>query len=129
MVWRKRKQASNRFAVYNQSATLLNVHDIYSAHELDLIKQFNIAIGLDCGGLDILRDTVDGRIYIVDVNKTDIGPLIALSWSDKMKSLKILGAGLRSWLIKRDANFQTLSTTQIEVSAASESCGSANFNS
>ena len=129
LVWRKRKQASNRFAVYNQSATLLNVNDVYSAHELDLIKQFNIAIGLECGGLDILRDRNDGRIYIVDVNKTDIGPLIALSWSDKMKSLKILGAALRSWLIERDASLQTLSTTQIAVSAASESCGSANFNS
>ena len=46
------------------------------------------------GGLDILRDRQDGQIYIVDVNKTDLGPLIALSWVDKIRSMTRLGRAL-----------------------------------
>ena len=45
---------------------------------------------LDWGGMDVLRDKGDGRIYVVDVNKTDMGPPIALSIADKSKSVAIL---------------------------------------
>lgn len=100
-VWRKRKQANKRFGIVNQSATLHDVAEIFSADEVKLIIAFNAAMGLDCGGLDILRDQADGRIYIVDVNKTDLGPLIALSWADKMSSMKRLGFALRVWLMER----------------------------
>ena len=102
-VWRKRKQADRRFAIQNDSATLHKVGDIFSAAEIDLIVAFNAVMGLECGGLDILRDRDDGRIYIVDVNKTDVGPLIALTWSVKMKSMRLLGQALRTWLLSRQA--------------------------
>jgi hypothetical protein len=101
LVWRKRKQADKRFGIVNQSATLHDVADIFSADEVKLIVVFNAAMGLDCGGLDILRDQADGRIYIVDVNKTDLGPLIALSWADKMTSMKRLGFAFHAWLMAR----------------------------
>jgi hypothetical protein len=103
LVWRKRKQANKRFGIENQSATLHAVTDIFSGEEIALIVAFNVAMGLECGGLDILRDKADGRIYIVDVNKTDVGPLIALTWPVKMKSMQILGNALRAWLIKHRA--------------------------
>ena len=51
-------------------------------------------MGLDWGGLDVLRDRADGRIYVVDVNKTDVGPVIALSWTDKMRSMRLLGQAM-----------------------------------
>ena len=51
-------------------------------------------MGLDWGGLDVLRDRVDGRLYVVDVNKTDVGPVIALSWTDKMRSMRLLGQAM-----------------------------------
>ena len=44
---------------------------------------------LDWGGLDILRDK-DGRIYVVDVNKTDMGPPITLPLGDKLKATGLL---------------------------------------
>jgi hypothetical protein len=102
-VWRKRKQADKRFGIHNDSATLHNVDEIFSAHEVTQIIAFNAAMGLECGGLDILRDQADGRIYIVDVNKTDVGPLIALKWPVKMASMALLGQALRAWLIERRA--------------------------
>ena len=100
-VWRKRKQADKRFGIHNDSATLHKVEEIFSPKEIALIVAFNAAMGLECGGLDILRDREDGRIYIVDVNKTDVGPLIALKWSAKMASMNLLGQALRSWLVER----------------------------
>ena len=47
----------------------------------------------DWAGLDILRDA-DGRIYVVDVNKTDVGPIIALPCSDKIRSTALLARAL-----------------------------------
>jgi hypothetical protein len=102
-VWRKRKRADKRFGIQNDSASLHKVEEIFSAHEIALIIAFNAAMGLECGGLDILRDQADGRIYIVDVNKTDVGPLIALKWPVKMASMRLLGQALRAWLIERRA--------------------------
>jgi hypothetical protein len=103
-VWRKRKQADKRFGIQNDSATLHKVEDIFSPQEIALIIAFNAAMGLECGGLDIMRDQADGRIYIVDVNKTDVGPLIALKWPVKMASMALLGQALRTWLIERHAS-------------------------
>jgi len=56
---------------------------------------------LDWGGLDILRDASDGRIYIVDVNKTDMGPPLALPMKEKLSAVKTLGQALRVALIER----------------------------
>jgi hypothetical protein len=57
-------------------------------------------MGLDWGGLDILRDR-DGRLYIVDVNKTDVGPVIALSWRDKIISMNRLSKALKQLIMQR----------------------------
>jgi hypothetical protein len=95
VVWVKTKAAGARFSIINRRAVKALPSDIYSADELRLIKLFSDRMGLDWGGLDILRDRSDGRIYIVDVNKTDLGPVIALSWRDKISSMALLGAALK----------------------------------
>ncbi|MGA9659505.1 MAG: hypothetical protein WBQ60_10445, partial [Asticcacaulis sp.] len=95
LVWVKVKTPQGRFSIHNRRAYLARVSDIFSQHERMLIRQFALKMGLDWGGLDILRDRHNGRIYIVDVNKTDLGPLIALSWRDKIASMNKLGQALR----------------------------------
>ncbi len=50
-------------------------------------------IGADWCALDILRDR-DGRIYVVDVNKTDAGPIIALPMIEKLRSTAMLARAL-----------------------------------
>ncbi len=94
LVWIKVKPAGRRFAIQNRRATLHRPEEIFSPRELTLIKAFNDRMGADWGGLDILRDRHDGRIYIVDVNKTDLGPLIALRWIDKIRSMSRLARAL-----------------------------------
>ncbi|MBW8880036.1 MAG: hypothetical protein JF615_01050 [Asticcacaulis sp.] len=95
VVWVKTKTPEGRFSINNRHARLAEPVEVYAPEEVDLIRRFNARMGLDCGGLDILRDRADGRIYIVDVNKTDVGPVIALSWRDKIRSMTRLGAALR----------------------------------
>ena len=95
LVWIKVKTPQGRFSINNRRAMLAEVADIYTPQEQALIRQFTARMGLEWGGLDILRDRNDGRIYIVDVNKTDLGPLIALSWKDKIRSMNRLSSALR----------------------------------
>lgn len=94
VVWIKRKPAENRFSIHNLAVTRAAPEDIYSRQELDLIARFAARMGLDWGGLDILRDEPSGKIYIVDVNKTDVGPVIALSLADKLASTRALSLAL-----------------------------------
>ena len=56
---------------------------------------------LDWGGLDILRDRANGRLYVVDVNKTDMPPL-ALPFRDKVRAIALLGDALKR-LLERPA--------------------------
>jgi hypothetical protein len=92
-VWVKRKPLSDRFSIHNLAVELRRPQDVFSAEELVLIGRFAAAMGADWAGLDILRDR-DGRLYIVDVNKTDVGPIIALSWRDKLRSTHLLAEAL-----------------------------------
>lgn len=89
-VWIKQKPAADRFAIYNSSVTLHEPATVFSGDELDAIGRFLVAMHIDWAGLDILRDRNSGKIYIVDVNKTDVGPIIALSLRDKLRSIAIL---------------------------------------
>jgi hypothetical protein len=94
VVWRKKKRAGDRFAIENLAVTEMRPEDVYSAAELEQIARFSKAMGLDWGGLDILREHATGRIYIVDVNKTDVGPVLALPWLSKMSSTRALASAL-----------------------------------
>ncbi len=94
----KQRPLADRFANYNTTVALTAPDRVFSPEELDSIGRFCAAMRLDWGGLDILRDRADGRLYIVDVNKTDMPPL-RLPWLDKMRAVARLGAALNT-LIK-----------------------------
>ena len=53
---------------------------------------------VDWGGVDVLRDRADGRLYIVDANKTDMGPPIALNLPDKLKATRMLAQAFREFV-------------------------------
>ena len=94
VVWEKTKPVRLRFTIHNSRAVLRKPAEVYSVTELEQIAAFTARMGLDWGGLDILRDRENGRIYIVDVNKTDLGPVIALGWGDKLRSMHRLAKAL-----------------------------------
>lgn len=102
VVWVKTKPAGERFAIHNRKAVLRDPTEVFSPPELEAIRGFNARMGLDWGGLDILRDRANGKIYIVDVNKTDVGPVIALSWRDKITSMGRLATALEALITDRN---------------------------
>lgn len=89
----KRRPLVDRFANYNTGVTLAAPESVFSPAELATISRFCVAMSLDWGGLDVLRDRADGRLYIVDVNKTDMPPL-RLPWMQKMRAISRLAAAL-----------------------------------
>ena len=101
LVFLKERPIDKRFANYNSRVRMAAPSACFSAEELTRIKQFCAAMHLDWGGLDILRDAADGRLYIVDVNKTDMGPPLALPMKQKLSSVKTLGHALRDALVQR----------------------------
>ncbi len=93
VVFIKRRPRGDRFANHNTSVTLADPRRLFSRAELATIQTFAREMKLDWGGLDILRERGTGRLYIVDVNKTDMPPL-ALPFMDKMRASRKLGAAL-----------------------------------
>ena len=98
VVFKKIRPANIRFANDNSACELRSPEDVFSSEELERIRAFTQAMGLDVGGMDILRDREDGRLYIVDVNKTDMGPPLILPFAKRMEALRILAAAFRKYM-------------------------------
>lgn len=93
------KQADVRFERLANRAGLFEPSKVLSAAEMDQIAAFCGVLGLDCGELDAIRDPADGRLYILDANKTPIGPARALPLPQIITSLALIGRALdRLWL-------------------------------
>lgn len=95
LIYLKERPIEKRFANMNSKCRLAKPEGYLTDEERKLIAQFCKKMKLDWGGLDILRDNTDKKIYIVDVNKTDMGPPLALPLKDKLASTRILGQALR----------------------------------
>ncbi|MEL6791616.1 MAG: hypothetical protein AAFO78_13730 [Pseudomonadota bacterium] len=90
-VYLKRRRRATRFTNDNDRVDLIDPDAVLSAAEQAQIVRFAQSMALDFGGLDVLRNREDGRIYIVDVNKTDMGPPSVLSGRQKMLAIRGLG--------------------------------------
>ena len=98
LVFLKERPIGKRFDNLNTRVRMADTQACFSAEELTQIKAFCAAMDLDWGGLDILRHAADNKIYIVDVNKTDMGPPLSLPIKDKLLAVKTLGQALRDSL-------------------------------
>lgn len=74
LVYVKRRPLADRFSNTNTSVELLEPAALFSEAELDLLARFARAMGLDYGEVDVLRDSVDGRIFVVDSTQGPSGP-------------------------------------------------------
>ncbi len=94
VVFLKKKPATARFSIQNTSVVVKLPEDIFSPTEIAQLEKFCAAMKLDWGGLDVLREHASGRLYVVDVNKTDTGPAVVLNWRDRAKATQLLGDAL-----------------------------------
>lgn len=88
IVFRKRRPLERRFLNENIEILLDEPKNCYSPEEIAMIEAFSAEIGLDWGGVDVLRDRATGRIYIVDANKTDMGPPVAMKLGGKLRATR-----------------------------------------
>lgn len=100
-VFIKRREVTKRFLNTNTEVLLRAPEEVFSREEIGQISAFTREIGLDWGGIDVLRDRNDGRLYVVDANKTDMGPPIGLNLPDKLKATRMLAQAFREFV--RDA--------------------------
>lgn len=96
VVFLKKKPAAARFSIQNTSVDVKRPAEVFSGAEIAQIEKFCEAMQLDWGGLDVLRERETGRLYVVDVNKTDTGPAVVLSWKDRAIATQLLSDALRA---------------------------------
>lgn len=98
VVFIKRRPVTKRFLNTNSEVLLRDPKDIFSSAELAQIETFTRLMGMDWGGVDVLRDRSDGSLTIVDANKTDMGPPISLNLPDKLRAARKLADAFREYV-------------------------------
>ncbi|NNC36064.1 MAG: hypothetical protein HKO02_01300 [Hyphomonadaceae bacterium] len=101
-VFHKHKDLDARFGTTYLSTDIRSAEDVFSTEELSLISEFCEKIGLDYGAIDVMRDKHDGRIYIVDVNKTCM-PVLSLTLKNQIKAQYLVATAFQEGLAKIDA--------------------------
>jgi len=102
-VFHKHKAFDKIFSTSYLNTTVHTAQERFSPEELSLIKTFCAAMGLDFGAIDVMRDKSDGRIYIVDVNKTCM-PVLSLPPAEQYRSLKMIAQSFEDNLPKPRAH-------------------------
>jgi len=99
-IYLKHRPLDARFAELT-SSILVEVDDVLSPKEQDLILTFCDEFGLDYGELDVLRDNASSKIYIVDANKTPANTNTepSLSEADRRKALQRLATSFHDAFI------------------------------
>jgi hypothetical protein len=98
-VFIKRRPLARRFQNTNTEVLFRTPVEVFSADEIKQIASFACEMGMDWGAIDVLRHRADGKLYVVDANKTDMGPPIALPLADKMKATRLLAAAFRAFAL------------------------------
>jgi hypothetical protein len=93
----KRREIGKRFTNINCYVRLVETREAFSDEETARLIEFAARMGLEWGAMDVLRDRNDGRLYVVDVNKTNIDPPIALPLKDKLKATKRVANALKQF--------------------------------
>lgn len=90
LVYLKYRPAENRFKEY-VGDEFVEPDSVFSQEEQALMCRMADAMHLDCGDLDVLRDS-DGRIYVIDVNNTPQTHISDMKPSCRRRAMDIMAA-------------------------------------
>jgi hypothetical protein len=93
----KYRPIESRFSNANSLVELIQLPDVFSAQEIEQIEVYCLACGLDYGEIDVVRDANDGRIYILDINKTPLGPPNGLPDTQCELAIEMYCQAFRAW--------------------------------
>ena len=102
----KYRPKDNRFSNVNAWVRIVDTSSALSPEEIERFNAFCQAFGLDYGEVDVVRDAADGRIYVLDVNKTPHGPPNGLSSNDQAKALELYKAAFVPWLKQLEPEYK-----------------------
>jgi hypothetical protein len=102
VVIRRRFFLSARFDKVS-NADLVASEGVFDDDEVEQLLAFSRHIGLDYGDLDVIRDRGDGRIYVVDANKTPGGPPIQLGFRFGVRVHRLLAQAFDEEFLARRA--------------------------
>lgn len=89
VVFRKYKVIEKRFGTDYDHVDVWTADEAFSKEEQGDLIDFCEAMGLDFGAVDVMRDKHDGRIYVVDVNKTCM-PVLCLSQKSQRRAMRLI---------------------------------------
>lgn len=95
----KRRFIKERFSNSNRSIKRVPIDSVISEREQELILRFAAEMGLDWGEVDAMRDRGDGRLYLVDVNKTPGGPPTRMAFFPKIAAVNALAEAFEAEFI------------------------------
>lgn len=101
VVFHKHKSLDARFGTTYLSTDIRIAEEVFSNQEIKSICDFCAKMGLDYGAVDIMRDKHDGRIYIVDVNKTCM-PVLSLKLKNQLDAQMRVAAAFQAGLVRID---------------------------
>ena len=93
----KYRPVDSRFSNTNSLVELVQLHDVLSPQEVAQIENYCHAFGLDYGEIDVVRDAHDSRIYILDINKTPLGPPNGLPEAKRQEALQMYCQAFSAW--------------------------------
>lgn len=119
MVYEKRRPLATRFSSRNTAVCVRRAEEVYSSEELRQLAEFAAAMGLDFGELDVLRDRIDGRIYVVDAANTPGGPPFNTPPDARARALHRLGWAFRELIEGTEAgNLRGAASRPVQAACA-----------
>ncbi|MBL0315805.1 MAG: hypothetical protein IPP69_08505 [Flavobacteriales bacterium] len=102
LLYRKFKSYEKRFTNdVTFSELVTDVRSVFTEKEEESIVAFTQSMQVEFCELDILRNKDDGRIYIIDVNKTPYGPPAGLKPEEREEAVIMLTAAFRARILSK----------------------------
>ena len=90
LVYLRYRGVKERFTQVHDRVEVWPTEKVLTSQEVARLLAFCNAIGLEFGDLDVLRDRDDGRLHVVDANKTPAGPPMHIRWWHGVRAIRIL---------------------------------------
>jgi hypothetical protein len=100
LAYLQKRLRANRFGYSNFLTSIAQVSAVLEPAEIGRIVEFCRRFGLDYGEVDVVRDAADGRVYVLDINKTPLGPPKSLSAEDFEWALALSEKAFIEWFGK-----------------------------
>lgn len=90
LVYLRHRDVKERFTQIHDRVDVCPTEKVLTDREVARLLAFCAAIGMDFGELDVLRDSKDGCLHVVDANKTPAGPPKHIHWWDGVGAIRTL---------------------------------------